>query len=658
MMVGLGLTVGAVLYRSAGAQADTTRAKRDTSRVRRDSAGKDSATIKIPARPTADSLLRDTLAKRDSTRPKPPVRDSIQPPYTRAPMPVPLEIGRTLIFDKVALFASGAVTLQDLLDRIPGITGLRSGWLASPMMSSYMGDVRRVRVFFDGVEYDEVDERTRGLLDLTEVQLWTLEELRIEWGATEVRVYTRTWRIERTTPYSRVDISTGDQQTNLYRGFFGKRFGGGEGIQFGAQQYGTTPPGRISPSSDQISLLARLGWAKRGWSFDAFALRTSRDRGEINPQPIRGTVAVDSIPALTAARTDAYVRAGYGDPEHGPWLQAMASSVGYTISHTSNNGFGLPSSDTLLKDTTRFRAQYIAQGGLTLGPVRLEAAERFRVGDLNLSPVPLCAVCVASRLAERAKRTLWTPSGRVEFVTGPLSVSAFAEGMGPDSLNRAEVTARLTPLPFLSVVGAVGTSKDQQTPDSSATTNFIRGEAAIRLFGGLWMSGGLLRRDSTLLVPPRVFGAPFVAVEGTPATGYMAKVEGTIYKALRVAAFAVRWNDTSGFYRPRYQTRSELYLASNWLSRFPSGNFSFLASVTHEYRSRTLFPVLLDTTSGLQAIPVPDSRIWNFHLEIRIVSAIFTYQFRDVRGDPYELVPGYLMPRLNQFYGVRWEFWN
>jgi hypothetical protein len=40
------------------------------------------------------------------------------------------------------------------------------------------------------------------------------------------------------------------------------------------------------------------------------------------------------------------------------------------------------------------------------------------------------------------------------------------------------------------------------------------------------------------------------------------------------------------------------------------------------------------------------------------VSAILTYQFRDIRGDPYELVPGYLMPRLNQFYGVRWEFWN
>jgi len=657
-MVGLGLAVGAVLQHSAQAQVDTTRAKRDTSRIKRDSAGRDSATLRVPARPTADSLLRDTLAKRDSIRPKPPVRDSIQPPYTRAPMPVPLAIGRTLVFDQAALFATGAVTLQDLLDRIPGVTGLRSGWIASPMMSSYLGDVRRVRVFFDGVEYDEVDQRMRGLLDLTEVQLWTLEELRIEWGATEIRVYTRTWRVNRTTPYSRTDISTGDQQTNLYRGFFGKRFGGGEGIQVGAQQYGTTPPGRFSPSSDQISLLGRLGWAKRGWSFDAFALRTSRDRGEIVPQLIRGTVAVDSIPALQAARTDAYVRAGYGDPEHGPWLQAMASSVGYTISHQKNNGLGPSTADTLLKDTTYFRAQYVFSGGLTLGPLRIDATERYRVGP---GPVTtLCAVCAASVLAKpTVVPTLWTPSGRVEFVTGPLSVSAFAEGMGPDSLNRADVTGRLTPLPFVSFLAAAGTSKDQLTADSSSVTNFLRAEAALRLFGGLWLGGGVITRDSTVLVPPRVFGRPYVAVEGAPATGIMAKIDGTIYKALKIDAFGVRWNDSSGFYRPQYQSRVEVYLATNWLSRFPSGNFSILASLMHEYRSRTLFPVATDTTlTSPRVVSVPDSRVWNFHLQIRIVSAIFTYQFRNIRGDQYELVPGYLMPRLNQFYGVRWEFWN
>jgi hypothetical protein len=178
----------------------------------------------------------------------------------------------------------------------------------------------------------------------------------------------------------------------------------------------------------------------------------------------------------------------------------------------------------------------------------------------------------------------------------------------------------------------------------------------VRLFG-LWVGGGILRRDSTLLVPPTVFGRPYVAVEGPAATGIIASLNGTIYKALRADVFAVRWNDSSGFYRPRYQTRSEVYLSTNWLSRFPSGNFSVLVSLMHEYRSKTLFPVTTEAVP-LAAVSVPDSRVWNFHFEVRIVSAILTYQFRNIRGEPYELVPGYLMPRLNQFYGVRWEFWN
>lgn len=634
-MLGLGLLVGAVLQRTAGAQADTSRARRDSTRIRRDStARRDSAAIVVPARPTADSVLRDSLAKRDSLHPKSPPRDSIKAPFARAPMPVPIEIGQGLVFDRAQLFASGAVTLQDLLDRIPEVTGLRSGWIASPMVSSFMGDVRRVRVFFDGVEYDELDPRTGGILDLTQVQLWVLEELRIERGATEVRVYARTWRVERTTPYTRTDISTGDQQTNMYRGFFGRRWGRGEGVQVGAQQYGTTPPLRGSPSSDATTLMGRVGWAHGGWSVDAFALRNNRNRGTIFPQLLRGVTFLDTLPALQSSRTDAYVRAGYGDPEHGPWLQAIASSLGYDIQHSTSSAFGSSAPDTTKHDTTLFRAQYVVTGGITLGGLRLDAAERLRVGN-----------------AQR----LWTPSGRAEFVSGPLALSAFAEGKGPDSIARVDVAARLTLLSFLSVLGTAGRSKDQHGPDSASTANFLRAEAAIRFFG-LWFGGGVVRRDSILLLPPRVFG-PYEPVEEPSATGITARIEGRLYKALRANITGIRWNDSSGFYRPRYQTRSEIYLATNWLSRFPSGNFGVLAALSHEYRSKTLYP--LSQSAGAFAVTsVPDSRTYNFHLEIRIVSAVLSYQYRNIRGDPYQLVPGYLMPRLNQFYGVRWEFWN
>ena len=607
------------------------RARRDTVRVQRDTSRRDSAVVRIPARPTADSLLRDSLAKRDSARIAAIRRDTLKSPFARASMPTPLEIGQALVFDRAGLFASSALTLQDLLDRITGITGLRSGWIASPMASAYFGDVRRVRLFYDGVEHDELDPRTGGVFDLSQVQLWTLEELRIERGATEVRVYMRSWRVDRTTPYSRTDVGTGDQQTNLYRGFFGRRFRPGYGFQLGAQQYGTTPPLRNSPSSDQLSVLGRIGWARAGWSVDAFALRTSRNRGLIRPQSLRNaTEGFDSIPSLTSARVDAYVRGAYGDPDRGPWIQAIAGALDYRIENKPRSS----SAEDTLTDTTRFRAQYVLAGGFTRGGLRVDAAERLRVSD-------------GHRLA--------TTSGRAELVTGPLAISAFAEGRGPDSISRMEVVGRLSPLPFISLLGAVGRSGERVAGDSTITSNFLRGEAGLRI-AGLWLIGGVLRRDAAVLGAPVVFSRAFVPTVTPEAIGVTAAIRGRVFRALRANGLAVRWNDSSGFYQPRYQTRGELYIATNWLSRFPSGNFGLLVSGVHEYRSSTKFPVVIGN-QGLIA-SVPDSRTYNFQLEIRIVSAVLSYQFRNIRGDLYQLVPGYTMPRQTQFYGVRWEFWN
>src|SRR5262249_18830925 len=176
------------------------------------------------------------------------------------------------------------------------------------------GDARRVRLFYDGLELDEIDPRTGGVFDLTQVQIWTLEELRIERGATEVRVYMRSWRVERTTPYTRTDIASGDQSTNLYRGFFGLGSADGIGVQRAAQQYDTTPPLRGSPSSDQLSVLGRVGWAAGRFSVDGFAIHVGRDRGTLFGRDVFGNVLPDSVAALKSSRTDAYVRAAYGDP--------------------------------------------------------------------------------------------------------------------------------------------------------------------------------------------------------------------------------------------------------------------------------------------------------------------------------------------------------
>jgi hypothetical protein len=45
-------------------------------------------------------------------------------------------------------------------------------------------------------------------------------------------------------------------------------------------------------------------------------------------------------------------------------------------------------------------------------------------------------------------------------------------------------------------------------------------------------------------------------------------------------------------------------------------------------------------------------------IEIRILQAVLTYQYRNLLVEQFVTVPRYQMPRQTQFYGVRWDFWN
>jgi hypothetical protein len=543
---------------------------------------------------------------------------------------LPPTIGLTgqMRWNRAAMFATGALTVQDLLDRVLGNTVMRSGWLAAPAVSAYLGDVRSVRVFIDGVERDELDPRNGRVLDLTQINLWSFEEAAIERAGGEVRVYLNSWRVNLTTPSTRTDVATGDQQTNLYRGFFGKRFKQGYVVQFAAQQYGTTPPLRFGASSDQLGLFARLGWASRGWTIDGVAHRTSRHRGLITSEFV-----ADSIPGLEASRLDAYARVAYGDADtSATWVQLIASGQGYQLKPTTTTFVG----DSLARDTSRFRGQYIlAVGGSAFG-MRVSATERLRAGDsLRLS----------------------TPSLRASYQSGLVDVSAFVSGKDADSVATGDVTARFTPLTFLALSGSVGRSSDSGSPDTTVahppnlTTNYMRAEVGLRL-GGLWFIGGVIRRDSVRLAAPVVFSRKLARVTDSSATGMTAAIRGHLWKIINVDAQAIRWSDSTGLYRPQYQTRSEVSVFTQLLDRFPSGNLSILAGLVHEYRSNNHFPV----ENGVVA--VTGYRTLSSLIEIRVLSAVVSWQFRNFLGERYTQVPDFAAPRQTSIYGVRWEFWN
>jgi len=662
MLLGLGLLAGAVLPRQASAQRptrpDTVRRPPATDTLRRgvpartDTARMRGDTLIIPAPPqrdtivrrdslrvdpvTKDSLTRDSVARLRVSAPRAPA-DTIQAPFARAEMPRLVDRIRPLRWDREALFASGAYTLSDLLEHAHGVTTLRAGWIAAPATAAYLGEVGRVRLFLDGVELDVLDPRNRGVHDLSEVHLGALEELTIEEGATELRVFMRSWRVDRLSPYTRVDVATGDQQTNLYRGFFGRRWGNGLGLQLSAQQYGTSPA-RDAQSSDALAAVGRFGWARGPWSVDARAQRVRRTRGVAVAEG-----SADTLPGLEASRTDSYARFAWGDPERGRWAQLIVAGQSYRIEADSGatraTGLIVPGADTTRQvdvDTTSSRPQYVLTGGWERGALRFSAVARARPFD---------------------GRTLLTPTVRGSWERRAARLTALYEGIGPDSLARAEAMGQLHPLPWLSLTAALGRALDSRdTADRTSSSQYARAEGAA-YFRGLWWGAGLLQRGAATLRPPVMFGTDYPEREDGSATMTFASIRGRLFRDVYLDVQATRGADTAALYRPRYQSRSELFVRTRWLSRFPSGIFGLLAALEHHYRDAVHYPgPVVDSLPT--TVRVAPFRLYGARLEIRIGSAVLSAQSRNLVLANYQQVPGLFLPRGQLTYGVRWEFWN
>jgi hypothetical protein len=630
--IGLALLVGAVLHDTAFAQVrpDTTRRGRDSISVAiplpPDSAKADS----VIARERADSIRAAREARRAA--------DSVKTPLTGSELPVSPDIGQAYRWTRDQLFSSGALTLGELLGRVPGVSGFASGWIATPHTNTYLGDFKRIRLFYDGVELDALDTRVGlGIQDLSAIPMWTLEELVVERAAEELRVHIRSWRVNKTTPYTRVDVATGDFQTNSYRGFFGRRFGNGMALQVGAQQYSTQDP-RNGGDGDHLGLLGRFGWAKKKWSADATVLRTHQKRTE-QLRDDQFDVPGENISPLDASRTEAYARVGYGDVSGPLWLQFIAATSRFTETNEKTLPTGTDETPTNpaepfvgdTVDTTASRAQYVATGGVRLGDLSLSAAGRLRL-----------------------YRGLWflSPSARVGYDRGIVSLSAYGEQQMSDSTFRADVTARITPLKFVSVAGSVGKTsavENSQAPPSLA----YRGEVGLRI-GRMWATGGVMSLDTTVVPAPIVYDTLYKPVTVGARRATFATLRGPIWKGVGLDVVALKWpKDVDSSYIPEYQVRSTLYAESSWLSRFPEGNFHILARITHEYRTEVQFPI-----ADREFQQSSQYRTFSSLLELRLYDAVISWQYRNVMGEIYQVIPGFLAPRAINYYGVRWDFFN
>ncbi len=572
--------------------------------------GPDSARARVPVATLAETVPRDTV-----------VVDTVKAPIAVALRPASPEIrGRRTVWDRQEIFASGALTLPELLAQVPGGTVFNAGFIAAPSATSWYGEPGRVRVYLDGVELDGLDPRVGRVQDLSTVQLAALEEVAVERAAGELRVFLRSWRVRLTTALTRTDIATGSENTNLYRGYFGKRTNQGGVLQVAAQQYSTTSA-RTAGDGDALAAFGRLGFARGRLTVDAVGTRFGRTRSATVRHVVTGTLDPNAIGAFTGNDAAAYVRAAWGNADSaGFWMQAIAASLRHA--ETGDSSVGADSAQSL--------SQYLATAGMTRWGARLSAAARLRVqgGESRLAP---------------EVRGSW--EGRW------LALSGLLEDGGPDSTSRADALATLTPFPWLEVALA----HSIHTPDDSAfggpARTSSRAEVAARVYGR-WIGVGAVQRSSALVMGMPVFDSLFVPTNIAPSTGIEASFAGQVWGPYSFEWRGIRWAKEA-FYRPQVESHAELRVTSNFTRQIKRGTFGLTAGLTHDYRGAVEMPADPGQVSRAEGAG------WvGGYLELRLGSARIFWYNRNAVGKVFETVPGYLMPRLVQLYGVRWEFWN
>ncbi len=564
------------------------------------------------------------LPARDTT----PPRDTVKAPIAVSERPrAPDMSGRRIVWDRDALFATGAFTLPELLALVPGASVGNAAFFAAPTVTSWYGQPGRVRVYLDGLELDPLDPRTQGTADLSTIQLWAMEEVAVERAPGELRVHLRTWRVRLTTPQTRTDVVTGAENTNLYRGFYGKRFNSGAVLQFAAQQFSTTNF-LVRGDGDGLGAFLRVGVARERWTADFVASRNGRIRSATKRYVTASSIepAEDAaIPNFKGSDVVAYLRAAYRTPDdEGLWAQFLAGTVQSVEDDSAAASALTPNLDSVVVQT-----QWVATVGLTRGPLRLSGTGRLRT---------------------QGGASGFAPAVRASWDRPRYGASAFIELGGPDSTTRIDLLARGEIFRWMHVAGGLS----QHSPDAvigGPARTTIRAELGLA-WKARWLTLGVVQRGAALVDGMPLFDSVYVPVELKSATGLEVGLRGQLRGPFSFEFRGIDWGKEA-LYRSSLESHAELRVATGFKKKLPRADFMLTAAVTHDYRNDFLAP---DGAGGVQR--AKGAATLGTQLDLRIGAAHVFWYNRNLAGKVYETVPGYLMPRLVQLYGIRWAFWN
>lgn len=593
----------------------------------------DSLAQEVPDTVPADSVLADSLVIR-------------QLPEMPATTPARPESG-VWTWDRDQLLGEPAFTLEELLERTPGMLPLRYGDYGAPEGVMAPGlTAGRVRVFQDGFEATPLDG---SLPDLSRISLGALSEVRIERAAGELRIYLTALRAEDPRPLSLVEAGTGDLRTNLFRGTFvhPRALGGSLGVSL--ERIDTEGTGAQEPGSRQ-GLWLRYGLHRGEDAGIVFELRRNLAEAELSRIPPKTT------------RTDWVVR-GRARLADGVVAEAFTGR-----SSVASEGDSLTPLDAS-------RGQHGVRLGLERGRVWAHGAARFlSAPDLPSFRADVSAGLALPRdagialdwsmdrwegkgLSTRGLRA-WTPSffglsGFVRYETGARGARVFEERdtIPPPDDGTGDGT------------GTGGTAQQEPEPvPEMLPTHHVSDATTLRVgahlvLGPVDLTGAWLKSKIDSLFPLGLLsdrGGEIVA--GSDSRGF--QVSGRV--ALPVSGFAlvgslVQWQDEA-VYRPKRVYQGGLDFHDVFL---PSGNLEVHGGLQVQGRDPMLVPFLEGEGDAATLARVPFYQSWNVHLQIRVqtVRIFFRLENAFLHRDNQDY-PDRLLPTTRSLYGVRWTLWN
>jgi hypothetical protein len=577
-----------------------------------------------PPPPPVDTLRADTLRAPGDTVVVP--ADTL-PPARFVPFPAPGPANPRIgvwVWDHEALLAETALSVADLIRRIPGVGVLRTGTFLQPEAARvYGGTSDRVEIVRDGFVLDPLQA---SAIDLSTIRLAPLAGVIVERRIDLLRITLITDEPTEREAYSRVEAALGQPAVNLFRGIvlaprvlFGP-------LSAAVERLDTDGRRGVEPG-DIFETWGKWGWTRPDYGVQGEIRRWTMERRPASPWPLR------------EERSEWVIR-GRAAPLPGLVAEAY---TGRTRSERGAHG-ALADDETL--QVSRSAGQSGVRAGYEQGALGGYAAVRLRSGDM-------LARTQADVGAHAALGTLLR-------VGGDLTSTTWASG--PSRLStrvHAEVTP-LEPLRLFAEAASGGRAAPfygdtvRMAPIGSERTAMRAGAEA--RFGRITAGGAALRVETDSIA---AFGMPFDSAFAQFAGGTADGVEawGSLpipRTPLVLSGWVTQWLDGAPWmYEPERSWHVSLGMN---LSPLPSGNLDIRGHIEASHRGGLFAPASMTDATDLGVAPASTGAA--AALYIRIIDVHIFGRYENLGDRAIADLPGRPNPGARFFYGVKWAFWN